>query len=73
MLAVQSLYRLAIRPEDVDPKLTQLFFLDMLTRGVCLPYPERSQMPLPNHAPECDAPIAAVQGFMSAHRPLRAA
>ena len=53
-----------------DPKLKELFFFDMLARGIWLARRGMMTLSLPVADAECDALVAAVQGFLSARRSM---
>jgi glutamate-1-semialdehyde 2,1-aminomutase len=73
MLAVHTVRGTVTCPEDAtrsDPKLKELFFFDMLARGLWLARRGMMTLSLPIGDPECDALVAAVEEFLSARRSL---
>jgi glutamate-1-semialdehyde 2,1-aminomutase len=73
MLAVHTMRGPVTSPEDAakgDPKLKELFFFDMLARGIWLARRGMMTVSLPIGDVECDALAAAVEEFLSARRSL---
>ncbi|WP_428540614.1 aspartate aminotransferase family protein [Rhodopila sp.] len=73
MLAVHMLRGSVRSPEDAangDAKLKELFFFDMLARGIWLARRGMMTLSLPIDDVECDALLAAVEEFVSARRSL---
>ena len=73
MLAVHTMRGPISSPEDAakaDPKLKELFFFDMLARGIWLARRGMMTLSLPIGDTECDALAAAVEEFLSARRSL---
>ncbi len=73
MLAVHTMRGVIACPEDAakaDPKLKELFFFDMLARGIWLARRGMMTVSLPVGDAECDALVAAVEEFLSGRRSL---
>jgi glutamate-1-semialdehyde 2,1-aminomutase len=69
MLAVHTMRGPVSSPEDAakaDPKLKELFFFDMLARGIWLARRGMMTVSLPIGDAECETLIAAVEEFLSA-------
>jgi glutamate-1-semialdehyde 2,1-aminomutase len=69
MLAVHTMRGPVSSPEDAakaDPKLKELFFFDMLARGIWLARRGMMTVSLPIGDAECETLIAAVDEFLSA-------
>jgi hypothetical protein len=75
MLAVHMTRAPVLRPEDAakaDPKLKELFFFDMLERGIWLARRGMINLSLPMGDSECDSLAGAVQEFLSSRRSVLA-
>ena len=73
MLAVHTMRGPVTSPEQAakaDPKLKELFFFDMLARGIWLARRGMMTVSLPIGDAECDALVAAVEEFLSVRRSL---
>jgi glutamate-1-semialdehyde 2,1-aminomutase len=73
MMAVHMTRRAVDRPEDAakaDPKLKELFFFDMLARGIWLARRGMMALSLPIGDAECDRLVEAVEEFVSVRRSL---
>ena len=73
MLAVHTMRGPVTSPEHAakaDPKLKELFFFDMLARGIWLARRGMMTVSLPIGDAECDALVAAVEEFLSVRRSL---
>ncbi|WP_428488998.1 aspartate aminotransferase family protein [Rhodopila sp.] len=73
MLAVHMLRGPLSSPEDAargDAKLKELFFFDLLSRGIWLARRGMMTLSLPIGDAECNALLAAVEEFVSARRSL---
>ena len=72
VLAVQARHGQIRSRDQAEAKLAQLFLLGMLARGLC-PAPSGTiTLSLPIGDAECDALVAALQGFLAEHRLLLA-
>jgi glutamate-1-semialdehyde 2,1-aminomutase len=75
MLAAHAARETVESPADAakaDAKLKELFFFDMLARGIWLARRGMMSLSLPNGEAECDALVAAVADFLSVRRSLLA-
>ena len=73
MLAVHTMRGVIACPEDAaksDAKLKELFFFDMLARGIWLARRGMMTVSLPIGDAECDALVDAVEEFLAIRRPL---
>ena len=73
MLAVHTKRGPVTRPEDAarsNPKLKELFFFDLLARGIWLARRGMMALSLPIGNDECEALIEAVEEFLSTRKSL---